>query len=62
MSDPRFRATDPRSRERADNAGFSIVIALGGFLALCIMAVAMSEDSASERTAETTVMTRQVIP
>lgn len=41
-------------RERADNAGFSIVLVLGGFLALGLLAFALSHDDvASKRTVET---------
>ena len=48
VPDPRY----PRGRARADNAGFSIVLALGGFLALGLMALAISDDAASERAAD----------
>lgn len=51
MPDPRFHAKDPRSQDRADNAGFSIVLALAGFLALGIMAVALTDPEASRPTA-----------
>lgn len=47
MSDPRFHPKDPRSQDRADNAGFSIVLALAGFLVLGIMAVALTEQETS---------------
>ena len=51
MSDPRFHPKDPRSQDRADNAGFSIVLALAGFLVLGIMAVALTEQETSRPTA-----------
>jgi hypothetical protein len=51
VPDPRFHPKDPRSQDRADNAGFSIVLALAGFLALGIMAVALTEQEASQSTA-----------
>lgn len=53
MPDPRFHAKDPRSQDRADNAGFSIVLALAGFLALGIMAVALTDPEVSQPTAAT---------
>ena len=54
MPDPRFHARDPRSQDRADNAGFSIVLALAGFLALGIMAVALTDPEPSQPTATQT--------
>jgi hypothetical protein len=53
VPDPRFHARDPRSQDRADNAGFSIVLALAGFLVLCIMAMALTDPEASQSTATT---------
>lgn len=46
MTDHRIRPTNARRQERADNAGFAIVIALGGLLALGVLAFAMSTDTA----------------
>jgi hypothetical protein len=46
MPDHRFPRGDTRHYDRADNLGFSLVIALAGFLALGIMALAMTSDDA----------------
>jgi hypothetical protein len=48
MPDHRYPPGDPRHYDRADNAGFSLVIALGGFLALGVMAVAISHEEAAK--------------
>lgn len=60
MPDHRYPTYDPRSRDRADNAGFSIVIALGGFLALGMMALALSHETAAEKTAAATGITHTI--
>lgn len=46
MADHRYPPGDSRHYDRADNAGFSLVIALAGFLALGLMALAMTNDDA----------------
>lgn len=53
MPDPRFHPRDPRSRDRADNAGFSIVLVLGGCLALGLLALTMTDHVSSQRTGAT---------
>jgi hypothetical protein len=47
MPDHRFPPNDPRHHGRADNAGFSVVIVLGGFLALGLMAAAIRDEGSA---------------
>lgn len=46
MPDHRFPPGDRRHYDRADNAGFSLVIVLAGFLALGMTALVMTNGDA----------------
>lgn len=51
MPDSRYRPGYPYGRDRADNLGFGIVFVLAAILVL--LAVAVTHDGGSQRTADT---------